>query len=225
MNPFIITVKTDLNGSLQLTDNPSGFMMTEDNLANRIVVELYRGQTKVDPDPSYTIHTLIKRDGDVDPIDLLLGDFQDGNIVVDLPESVYSVEGSLSIHIRLERDQQKIVVATIDTNIRKTSTNQKIDYKNGVLTVRESETPVEICDILPTQIQIQLTSEIEEEITVINQNGNESFEIPFTYVENKITIDIPNEIYTEIKPFSFVTKTDSKVISVINGYVDYINAQ
>ena len=224
MDPFILTIKTDLNGPLRVTNNPSGFIMTEDNLANQIVVELYRGHTKIEADNTYTPHALfLQSNGNYSSTN---GQIVNGNIVITLPNTIYNVEGALSIDVIMVKDSEKITIASIDTFVRKATTYKSIDFSDGVLSLNASDYPVNIDNLLPNQIIIQGESDFDSSeiiVTLENQNGNEPLEIPFTCFENLITIDAPAYAYTDIGWFIYTVSSGESVIGNIHGYVDTID--
>lgn len=103
-NSFITKIRTNLNGVLQTTQMFDGIMMTGDDRANQIIVELYRDRTPfVIPDPqtegtkifAYFIRGdgfTLETEGEVDG---------EGHAVVTIPALAYAVPGNLSIAIRM----------------------------------------------------------------------------------------------------------------------------
>ena len=102
MEIFSTKIKTNLDGVLQTTQMIDGIMMTGDNAANQILVEVYRGLTRIDLDPETKIlGYFIRPDGYTleEP-----GRVNENNeIEIVIPEVAYQVSGTLSIAIRWKR--------------------------------------------------------------------------------------------------------------------------
>ena len=102
MEIFTTKVQTDLNGVLQMTQMINGIMMTGDNAANEILVELYRGFNRIELDTNSETNKIIgyfiRPDGVTLEVD---GTIENNTIRVVIPEAAYQVSGALSIAIRM----------------------------------------------------------------------------------------------------------------------------
>ena len=160
-NIFITTIKTDLNGFLEQTQLTSGIMMTGDNNANHILVELYRGFERVLIDASAkVIGYFIRNDGQTVEVEGEIeavetdenGETTANQVKVIMPAVAYSVAGPLNIAIRLLSGQYedtdesgvsyinwrtKIVVASLSCFVNDTETDSIIDINRHIPSVEE----------------------------------------------------------------------------------------
>lgn len=161
MEIFTTRVKTNLDGVLQMTQMMDGIMMTGDNSANQILVELYRGSSRIEIDPETKIvGYFIRSDGETLEID---GEVTSNNEVkVIIPEAAYQVSGALSIAIRMFSDPSstynpdtgityetwstKIVVATLSCFVQITETDSIIDIYHHIPDVQELLSYIDILD-------------------------------------------------------------------------------
>lgn len=105
MKIFTTRVKTNLNGVLQMTQMVDGIMMTGDNAANQIIVELYSDFDKVQiAQGTKIVGYFIRSDGYTIETDGSVNEA--GEAVVIIPEVAYQVSGTLSIAIRMFDDEQ-----------------------------------------------------------------------------------------------------------------------
>ena len=99
-NNFITRIKTNLNGVLQMTEMFDGIMMTGDDKANEIIVELHRDHVPfIIPSESKIIGYFIRADGATLELEGTID--SNGNAVVVIPALAYQVPGALSIAIRM----------------------------------------------------------------------------------------------------------------------------
>lgn len=174
---FTTRVRTNLSGVLQMTQTIEGIMMTGDNAANQIIVELYGEQGKETiPDTATIIGYFIRGDGYTVEV---TGEVEDGNAKVVIPEVVYEVSGSLSIAIRLLEDPHeviiddvrhivwdtKMVIAALSCFIQLTETNSIIDPGHVIPDVQEL---LQYIDILNQEREDIAT---EEGLRVIAEQG------------------------------------------------------
>ena len=146
---FTTMVRTNLDGVLQMTQTVNGIMMTGDNAANQIIVELYNGSEKVSlTEETKIIGYFIRSDGYTAEVD---GSIEDGNALVIIPEVAYQISGNLSIAIRLFEDPHevvdgetryitwgtKIVIAALSCYIQVTETDSIIDVYHHIPDVQE----------------------------------------------------------------------------------------
>ena len=104
---FTTRVKTNLNGVLQMTQMVNGIMMTGDNAANQIVVELYNDFDKVIiSNDTRIVGYFIRSDGNTIEVDGSVN--EEGEAVVIIPETAYQVSGSMSIAVRLFEDPEEM---------------------------------------------------------------------------------------------------------------------
>lgn len=104
MRIFTTRVKTNLNGVLQMTQMVDGIMMTGDNAANQIIVELYSDFDKVQiAQGTKIVGYFIRSDGYSIETDGSVN--ESGEAVVIIPEVAYQVSGSLSIAVRMFDDE------------------------------------------------------------------------------------------------------------------------
>ena len=100
MQVFTTRVKTNLDGVLQMTQMIDGIMMTGDNAANEILVELYRGIDRVTiPQDTKIVGYFIRSDGYTLEEDGVVTENNEAKVVI--PEVAYQVSGNLSIAIRM----------------------------------------------------------------------------------------------------------------------------
>ena len=121
MDQFITTVKTDLNSMLKTSMISDGLLMAGDNLANRIVVELYRDGIKIPIDPTDTIMGYIIR-ADGYTVDARGSVDSDGNAVLDIPALACAVEGQASVTIRVFSSNKRIAIAVLNCFVRRAAT-------------------------------------------------------------------------------------------------------
>ena len=136
MEQFITRIKTNLNGVLEMTKMFDGLMMTGDNNANRIIVELNRDGTPVPITNEYSIiGYIIRNDGYT--LDLPGQIIEDGHACIDIPAIAYEVAGPLSIAIRMISGEHKIVIATASCYVNMTESNAIIDTSHRIPDVEE----------------------------------------------------------------------------------------
>jgi len=136
MQPFIKRIRTNLNGVLQMTQMIDGIMMTGDNLANQIIVELHRDRTRVEiPAGTTIVGYFIRSDGYTLEV---FGDVtENGEARVNIPASAYYVSGVLSIAIRMIENGTKIVIATASCFVQITETDSIIDPDHRIPDVQD----------------------------------------------------------------------------------------
>ena len=136
MQQFITRIYTNLNGVLEMTQMFDGLMMTGDDLANRIIVELNRDGIPVQITNEYHIvGYIIRNDGYT--LDIPGEIIENGHACVDIPSMAYEVSGPLSIAIRMVSDNNKIVIATASCYVNTTETNAIIDTAHRIPDVEE----------------------------------------------------------------------------------------
>ena len=97
---FTTRVRTNLNGVLQMTQTINGILMTGDNAANQIIVELFDDYEKVVlANDTKLVGYFIRSDGYTVEVDGTVD--EEGNAVVVIPEVAYEISGSLSMAVRL----------------------------------------------------------------------------------------------------------------------------
>lgn len=102
MEPFITKIRTNLNGILPMTKVLDGIMVTGDERANKILVELYRDNTPfIIPQDSEILGYIIRSDGYTVE---LPGEFENEVASVTIPALAYEIPGQISIAIRLLLD-------------------------------------------------------------------------------------------------------------------------
>lgn len=151
--PFITRVRTDLDGALPTVRDVNGIMMTGDNAANQIVVELYRNGSKVSvPSSSKIVGYFIRPDWYTVEYDGYING--NGEAVVNIPAAAYRKSGPLSIAVRMMDDRtetpdpdhpgqtiieygSKIVIAALRCQIHTTATTAIIDPEHKIPDVQE----------------------------------------------------------------------------------------
>ena len=125
MQQFVSRIRTDLLGTLtDVTLNTQ--MFTQDNMANRIVVELYEGQEQsVIAQTVNVVGIVIRNDGYT--LEFTGGVDEDGFPYVELPRAAYDVVGNISILIRLVDDGKKTIIAVCNAYVRASITDSIID--------------------------------------------------------------------------------------------------
>lgn len=99
-NVFITHIKTNLNGVLQMTEMIDGIMMTGDDKANQIVVELHRDREPyIIPAGTKIVGYFIRSDGYT--LEISGEVTEEGNARIFIPALAYQVPGALSIAIRM----------------------------------------------------------------------------------------------------------------------------
>jgi len=169
MQPFITRIRTNLNGVLQMTKMIDGIMMTGDNLANQIIVELHRDRTKVEIQPGTTIvGYFIRADGYTLEV---FGDVtENGEARVNVPAAAYYVSGVLSIAVRMIENDTKIVIATASCFVQITETDSIIDPDHKIPDVQDVIAKLEEIDAKEEAI------EDAEELRVSAETTRESAE-------------------------------------------------
>ena len=179
MEQFITRIRTNLNGVLEMTQMFDGLMMTGDNLANRIIVELNRDGTPVSIDNSYDIvGYIIRSDGyTLDVPGGILTENGYGHAYIDIPDVAYYVSGALSIAIRMIKENTKVVIATATCYVNMTRTNAIIDTSHRIPDVEEL-----LSHIADIDARIESVTEAEEgrvsaeSTRVTNEEGRVSAE-------------------------------------------------
>lgn len=147
MEQFVTTIRTNLNGVLEMTQMFDGLMMTGDNLANRIIVELNRDGIHVPITGEPTIiGYIIRNDGYT--LDIPGGVNENGDAYIDIPAIAYLVSGPLSIAIRMIEDERKMVIATASCYVNLTETESIIDTAHRIPDVEELLSYISILDTL-----------------------------------------------------------------------------
>lgn len=103
---FITHIKTNLNGVLQMTEMYDGIMMTGDDLANKIIVDLHRDHVPfLIPDTAKISAYFIRGDGyTLELSEPPYATVEDGKAVVAIPALAYAVPGNISIAVRMFLD-------------------------------------------------------------------------------------------------------------------------
>lgn len=158
ITPFITRIKTNLDEVLQITQMINGVMMTGDNRANQIIVELYNssGRVRLDPEPfdtgdSKVVGYFIRGDGYTVEVDGSIN--ENGEPTVIIPAAAYISTGALSIAIRIldgkhiiidpltEEEtvewDRKTVVAALSCFVQNTETDAIIDPDHKIPDVQE----------------------------------------------------------------------------------------
>ena len=156
--PFTTRIKTNLDDVLQMTQMINGIMMTGDNRANRIIVELYNsnGRVRLDPAPfqagtSKVVGYFIRGDGYTVEVDGTVNEQGEPTIVI--PSAAYISTGALSIAIRILDEKHttidpetgdeiitwnsKIVVAALSCFVQNTETDSIVDPDHHIPDVQE----------------------------------------------------------------------------------------
>lgn len=145
MQQFITRIQTNLNGVLEMTQMFDGLMMTGDDLANRVIVELNRDGTPVPITNEYQIvGYIIRNDGYT--LDIPGEIIENGHACIDIPAIAYEVSGPLSIAIRMVSVSNKIVIATASCYVNTTETNAIIDTSHRIPDVEDLLTKIEEFD-------------------------------------------------------------------------------
>lgn len=106
-NNFITRIKTNLNGVLQMTQMFDGIMMTGDDRANELIVELHRDLTPfLIPSGTKIVGYFIRSDGVTLEVDGTVT--EDGKASVIIPALAYQVPGNLSIAVRMFLDPSEV---------------------------------------------------------------------------------------------------------------------
>lgn len=118
-------IKTNLNGALQSAQITDGMLMTGDDAANQIVVELHRDHTPVLISQEDQIEgVFLRSDGESYVVN---GDVtEDGCAKVTIPAFAYEVSGNLSIAIRMYSGDSKIVIGSVMIYVQTTETDLKV---------------------------------------------------------------------------------------------------
>ena len=157
MEQFITRIRTNLNGVLEMTQMFDGLMMTGDNLANRIIVELNRDGTPVKiTNESEIVGYVIRNDGYTlyIPGEII----EDGNACIDIPAIAYMVSGPLTVAIRMITGDTRVVIATASCYVNLTQTTAIIDPSHTIPDVEEV-----IAKIEEIEQQEALIQEAEED--------------------------------------------------------------
>ena len=100
MDSFITKIRTNLNGVLQMTQIIDGIMMTGDDRANQIIVELHRDREPyVIPQGTKIVGYFMRSDGVTLEIEGSI--IETNQVMVVVPALAYQIPGVLSIAIRM----------------------------------------------------------------------------------------------------------------------------
>ena len=159
MEFFVQKIKTNLAGALQMTKMIDGIMMTGDNAANVILVELNRNGTIVRIDPGmHIVGYFIRGDGYTTEVD---GEVtENGEAKVIIPRSAYDVPGNLSIAIRMISGNTKVVIASANCFVNITETDSIIDPDHKIPDVQDLLQYIDELDELKNTME-----ETEEEVS------------------------------------------------------------
>ena len=159
MESFVTKIRTNLAGALQMTKMIDGIMMTGDNAANVILVELNRNGTRVRIDPNiHIVGYFIRGDGYTTEVD---GEVtEDGAAKVIIPRSAYNVPGNLSIAVRMISGNTKVVIASASCFVNITETDSIIDPDHKIPDVQDLLQYIDELDALKNAME-----ETEEEVS------------------------------------------------------------
>lgn len=162
MEQFITRIQTNLNGVLEMTQIFDGLMMTGDNLANRIIVEMHRDGIPVPvPEGASIVGYIIRNDGYT--LDIPGGVIEEGHAYIDVPNLAYAATGPLSIAIRMILGEYKIVIATATCYVNLTETNSIIDTSHRIPDVEELLSHLEEIDAAQAAIVEAEAARVEAE--------------------------------------------------------------
>lgn len=167
MAQFITTIRTDLNQPLgQYTIG--GKMFTQDNKANRINVELYKGNAHVEANGEIT--GIVKRnDGKAVAF---MGGIENGNAYIVLPETAYAVEGPIDILVRETVDDVKTVIAVCKAYVTKTADADYVTAGSTVVSIEELVAVLDELDPLIARLQavdVDTLTSVTEKIEDIDE--------------------------------------------------------
>ena len=144
LEPFIMRVRTNLNGVLKMTDMVEGIMVAGDSRANQIIVDLYRDSERyvLSNDTDAVFGYYIRSDGGT--VEAEGSITEEGAAIITIPSSAYNVTGSLSIAIRVFSDkngagayQTKMVVAALSCYVYPSETDTVIDPDHVVPSIED----------------------------------------------------------------------------------------
>ena len=123
MPQFITTVHTELTVPLQVTRTGANFF-SQDNMANRIVVEVYKNQ--ILQTVTGDVMGFVMRDDGTTVF--FPGGIDDGKAYIELPEEAYAVIGNVTIAVRLTSESgQKTTIALVSAYIKRYTTDSYAD--------------------------------------------------------------------------------------------------
>lgn len=170
MAQFETWIKTDLQQPVKFTDI-HGMVFTQDNMANRIGVEVYDGRSAADLS-GIVLGYIIRADNTTVVVD---GSLSGNKVWVDLPESAYAVPGQIQIAIRLVSGTTKSVLAACIGYVTRSATDIIIDPGNVVPDLTELLAVIGRCEQAATAAN-----------TAAENIGNESSELKSAF-ENDIS--------------------------------------
>lgn len=188
-----------------------GLMMTGDDLANRIIVELNRDGTPVPITNEYSIvGYIIRNDGYT--LDVPGEIIENGHACIDIPDLAYEVSGPLSIAIRMISSSNKIVIATASCYVNATETNAIIDTSHRIPDVEELLAKVEDFDErMELMNEAEITRNSNENTRITNEAGRVAAETAraqgfaaAVYEIDGMTIEI-NRLATYAEPTVTIT--------------------
>lgn len=123
MTQFITKIRTELTVPLQVTRTGANFF-TQDNMANRIEVEVYKNQTRQIVTGEVT--GFVMRDDRTTVF--FPGGIENGNAYIELPEEAYAVTGNVTIAVRITSESgQKTTIALVAAYIKRYTTDEYVD--------------------------------------------------------------------------------------------------
>ena len=132
MQGFVTKIRTDLNGALPNVEMLDGMLMTGDQNANYIQIELTNDYKKVVvPQGTKIIGYFFRSDGQIiETTDSECHISDDGEVMIKVPDAAYTVPGMLSISVRMFEDpvtkdgritwKKRITIASIKTYVKQT---------------------------------------------------------------------------------------------------------
>lgn len=170
MAQFRTRIRTELEKNLEQY-NFSGKMFTQDNMANRIEVELFRNGQKITA--TGTVSGIVKRnDGKAVAFP---GAIESGVPYIVLPETAYAVEGPISILIRLTDGEEKTVIGICYAYVTKAADADYVTAGSTVVSIQELVDKLDELDPLIARMEAvdlatvaNITSMIEDTQTALN---------------------------------------------------------
>ena len=211
-NNFITHIKTNLNGVLQMTQMFDGIMMTGDDRANEIIVELHRDLTPyVIPAGTKIVGYFIRSDGVTLEVDGSVT--TEGYASVVIPALAYQVSGNLSIAIRMFLDPSEV---TQRGYYSKVETGDFVIVSDESVTIGPNDEEIIERTVTENETRRGYYVEDPEDFIIVDDDTEEG-----PNGETVIEITVPNSRiergYYKIDVGEFVIVTDVSVTEGPNG--------
>ena len=216
MAQFRTLIRTDLDRTVTQY-RFSGKMFTQDNKANRIDVELYKNNVKIEAEG--TVVGIAKRNDN--KAIAFPGGIENGMPYIELPEAAYDVEGPLSILIRLTDGEEKTVIGVCDAYVTKTADTDYVTSGHIIVSIQEMTEKLDELEPLLTRLQalnvenVEAISDMVEDTQTALNTVNDIIDNSFmAYAEGETLVIAPVDpsLTTGIPILPAISSTDGTYV-------------